>query len=347
MEVTLLYPIKSGSKTTRWLVSTLEEDYHSIIRDSNENDYYVGKKISVQENDFLGTDIQIESWKEKYFSYRESVSGILNHLLEYKRNNSILNQLEWGIWKDKKREHILPYRKNNLINCGYFNELCDLLIKYESYIHQGFSHLNSSQAFAFNLFGPLSDNELLEIIQNIKDQNSKPISKDTSIKNSKFEETITDFDIDGLREYSQFDFFINLTTTKITFEIKYSEDAFGKAKYEDKEETYEEKYLKIYEPKLKELLTKYPSDFKEQFFEEYQLWRNILYSLISGFQICFLFPKFRRDLEKKVIEAITKIKPEYQSKIHIIYADDIVQEAKKLSQKLKEHYDEFEKKYLY
>ena len=88
---------------------------------------------------------------------------------------------------------------------------------------------------------------------------------------------------------------------------------------------------------------------EEDFFEEYQLWRNIRFAVKDkNHTTCFLFPKFRnKDLAKTVEAAKAKCRKDVRDRIKIIFADDVVNAMRKSGNKdLKAHYDEFYKKYL-
>jgi hypothetical protein len=82
----------------------------------------------------------------------------------------------------------------------------------------------------------------------------------------------------------------------------------------------------------------------ETFFKGYQLWRNIIYADLGT--VVFIFPKYRTDLERAVTDAISQMKI-YKDRIKIIYIEDICDSMEKDdSNKVKEHYMEFRKKYF-
>ena len=86
-------------------------------------------------------------------SYNEYCYNLKKHLANYKE--TVLNIKGNGIWKNNGKEypHILPesqYSKN-LIDAGFQVKLCQLTKSK----HCDFHHLNSSQALAINLFGPM------------------------------------------------------------------------------------------------------------------------------------------------------------------------------------------------
>ena len=116
------------------------------------------------------------------------------HLSEYKVEVlKITGNGKW--WKNHKEySHILPLDKKNenIINSDIKEDLISLLD--EDSIHLGFHHLNSSQALALNLFGPLVIKKHLEMIDEMN-----ILGKSTGI----FEY------IENQMEYTNFDFFCN------------------------------------------------------------------------------------------------------------------------------------------
>lgn len=251
----------------------------------------------------------------------EIVKKIKEHLTNYKKQTLKINECgEW--WSNHKQyPHILPIKlaDKNIINKG-----CDLSeLSHTIKKHQGFHHLNSSQALALNLFGPLVKCKRLDIIIDI----INPMS------NGLFEH------IEDENEGTNFDFFIeDSSANKYFFEVKYSERTFGRTSNDQK---HQKKYDQIYIEKLQKISTEVS---KEDFFKQYQLWRNIIYAEKGN--VYFILPKFRTDLVEKIENAKTLIADnDIKNRINILYIDDIVKRAKNVP-KLKEHYEEFEKKYL-
>lgn len=247
---------------------------------------------------------------------------IKSHLANYKIN--ILNIEENGTWWKNKKEyaHILPEKEynRNIIDGNFENDLRELLNTQDR--HLGFHHLNSSQALALNLFGPLIVSGRLDMIfklLHIKVEN---------IIGSKFEY------IANTNENTNFDFFIQGEPTKIFFEVKYTENKFGNAKDDDR---HQNKYQKIY----KENLSCNVEITRKEFLGNYQLWRNLLYS--EAGIVVFVLPKFRIDLIEQVQSA--KIRLRKAENVKILLIDDLVEKC--ISEnKLFEHYSEFNNKYL-
>ncbi len=242
---------------------------------------------------------------------------VRSHMAQYKTN--ILGINEDGEYNCRKYSHILPkdLEEKNIIDKPFGEEIKKLLTFKK---HDGFAHLNSSQAMALNLFGPLVVTNKLGLITSDVSENAKV----------EFEH------IEDKEEYTNFDFYICDDGKKIFFEVKYTE----KFDAEKNDEHHQNKYKKTYESRLNDI-----ADITEdEFFKEYQLWRNILYT--QNGTVYFVFPKTRSDLRERVELAKTKIKSkEIAGKIRILEVDDLVNTCKKDSE-LSEHYTEFENKYL-
>lgn len=248
---------------------------------------------------------------------------IEKHLEDYK--NSELKISECGEWwgNHKKYGHILPIEKKfeNIIN--YKNKIDSLLN--EKDLHLGFHHLNSSQALALNLFGPLVVENKFSIINNRISDNSKGI----------FEF------VESSKEGTHFDFYIQNSTDNFYFEVKYMEKDFGIA---DADEKHQQKYVEIYKNKLEQITQIDENDLGNDFYKQYQLWRNIIYAK-NGY-VFFVLPRFRDDLIKKVEAAKDKIKnEEIKNRVDVLIIDDLIKRCKE-DDRFKEHYTKFEKKYL-
>ncbi|MBR5934138.1 MAG: hypothetical protein IK002_09150 [Treponema sp.] len=251
-----------------------------------------------------------------------NIEKIKKHLSDYKiRELGITESGTW--WKNhKKYSHILPYecKFENVIKSNRKNDLINL-IDSES-LHLGFHHLNSSQALALNLFGPLVLTNNLKIIENLL-LSEKSIGKFEYIENPK--------------ENTNFDFFVGDGNLNNYFEVKYTEKNFGNAK-EDLE--HKQKFQEIYKKELESF-----SDITEkEFYKKYQLWRNIIYAKKGN--VFFIVPIFRKDLILEVETAKKRILDEkIKNRIFILEIDSLVKKCIEIDE-LKNHYIEFEKKYL-
>ncbi|MBU3112692.1 PGN_0703 family putative restriction endonuclease [Clostridium lacusfryxellense] len=229
---------------------------------------------------------------------RDYQTKIKGHLGAYKRNK--LKILEDGIFnyqgKELLYEHILPVDKREL----------NIIEKYRSdffqsdysniNFHKYFHHLNSSQAMCINFFYPLIKENLLESILsviNIKGEinyNSKDICFE---KGSELET--------NAKRKTNFDFYIKLTSgIKVYFEIKYSENEFGKAKHD---EEHKNKFNDIYMPLIKDnpaIEKSYKTE--DIFLDNYQIMRNIAHVSEDSYVI-FIYPKENQGIRKTALSA--------------------------------------------
>jgi hypothetical protein len=179
----------------------------------------------------------------------------------------------------------------------------------------------------FNLFAPLfltgNFNVVLDLIRN----------ESGKIINYEFEK------VEDVTEKTIFDLYTETDKNKYYFEIKYSEDNFGTTKDDDE---HIKKYNEIYKARLS-LLNNVD---QKTFFNNYQLFRNIIYCT-NGY-ITFVFPSFRNDLKERV-EAIKEkhCTDEQKQKVLILTVEEIVDKAITLDNKqLNNHYSLFKEKYF-
>jgi len=257
---------------------------------------------------------------------------ILEHLAKYKKE--VLNIPENGKWKKNKKQyaHILPelYNERNIINSDYYQKIIDEIANRYIKLHSDFHHLNSSQALCFNLFFPIFFGDKFNLLLN------KILNKDIGEK-----EIVEDYEfeyIEDKTENTNFDLYVKTNRTKYYFEIKYTENEFGKAK---NDERHRDKYKKIYKDKI----TKFGNVTKEEFFRYYQIFRNLMYN--DGYNI-FVFPADRSDL-KDTINYVIKNYCTKKQKEHIIILP--IEEIVKIlldsnDNKIIKHYELFSKKYF-
>ena len=329
---------RPGSSNTRCLV-ICGGKFHSVklpnIEVSGKNS---GDVLEFDEKklDDMAFD---ERWLRRFFDSSKSQDSvnsdlrdkILKHLAEYKL--STLKIQENGYWElnGQKKEHPHILRKEdilrNLIDRGYFADLRREYMKIdENDIHKGFANLNSSQAFALNFFVPL-----------ISEQKFDALKVGLEKADSCAFEKILEKD-----ENTQLDFYATEGGKAYSFEVKYSEDSFGGTK---NDERHREKWAKIYEKDLGGIVG------MEEFFEEYQLWRNIRFALKSeGHTTCFVLPKFRGDLKETVENAVETLRGKKNpaaGRVKIVIVDDAVDALKTSeSDALRAHFSEFGEKYL-
>lgn len=278
------------------------------------------------------TPNQLEDFLQPEKNYNEY--KIKLHLSNYKLNKGIV---ECGVYKKngKKYSHILPEEKDNLITVSYNDEMNELYEEMKPHLHQYFSHLSSSQALCFNLFEPLIIEKKLDLI----DSSITPdaIAEFEHIEKNSFENCSKD------KDKTNFDFFIQDGSNKYFFELKYTEQSFGYVSNYSENDSHDKKYKDYYKAQLAEIA---PDIDEKQFFDNYQLWRNVCH--VTEGKVFFVFLKDRKDLERDVEYAKSLCGNEYKNKIESIFIEDIVQKALKIkeNEKIHSHYKEFYDKYL-
>ncbi len=256
----------------------------------------------------------------------ETKNQILRHLAWYKE--SVLGISENGTWQGTKYPHILPEsaQNKNLIDAGFYSELHESLISLQNNsgkAHWGFAHLNSSQALALNLFVPLSAASRLDVVL---DQ----LSESTSTLRGTLE--YVDDEVEG----TTFDYCVHGEVERYFFEVKYTEDSFAAAK---DDASHRAKFERVYERRVADI-----ADIsRDEFFRDYQLWRNIIYT--DRAVVTFVVPRFRTDLQEVVKRALDRVK--FPDRVKLLTVDDLVQRAVDIGDStLERHFQEFRRKYL-
>jgi hypothetical protein len=211
---------------------------------------------------------------------------IVNHLTGYKSKN--FTDIPNGTYRGKLYGYILP--KNHKTK-NFIETYRDDILKSNLYsldkLHIYFHHLNSSQAMCINFFFPLYKEHKLEVITDFLGLKNEKVNYETVC----FEKIGKDGG--GGRRPTNFDFYFEtLSKKKIFFEIKYTENEFGKAK---NDADHIDKYDNVYSKYLLPISIKYRS--REQFFNNYQILRNVIHIDKNSF-VVFIYP-----LENKKINA--------------------------------------------
>lgn len=315
----IVYIIRKGEKNTRYLVQNEKGCFYSFVF----NNIYQINDI-IEDNNIKIENVQnqwIEQYKNQY--PREQM---MEHLIQYKKN--ILNNSEKGVYRGRHYDHIFTNPEQNLLLGFGFDEILKNQIKIKE-IRSDFTHLTSSQAFAINFITPLITEKKL----NYLDKCFANIDYDKC----EFEKVLCE-------EKTQFDFFAQGLTghSSCSIEVKYSENKFGE---EDTDQAHIEKYNNTYKKYLNELTDK---NIDEKYFlEYYQIWRNIIYTIMNkGQHICFFIPAFRMDLKRQIEYIVNLCKDNIKPFVHIIIADDIADFIISNDKKLRPYYEELKNKYL-
>lgn len=259
------------------------------------------------------------------------------HLTRYKRE--VLGVEDDGIWKrnGKPYSHILPVSLQSLnLLPPYRARFWDYFTKSCIKLHSDFHHLNSSQALCFNLFYPF-----------VADGGwgSEPITSLLGTQGDTVE--VADFEfVANAMEGTNFDFCLRLASgRRVYFELKYTEQGFGKAKADA---VHMQKVETVYRPRL-------AGRFRPQyctvdcFLQHYQIMRNI-WSLRPGQDnVCFVYPRNNASLvaEEDFIRECT-MEP-YRSQVRIIYletlVDTLTRSRSAMPTGMSEHFALFAEKY--
>ncbi len=292
-------------------------------------------------------------------SWKIYSTKVKRHMAEYKKER--LQICEDGVFKQNKKpyKHILPenLEKLNIIET-FRKEFWDYSFMNEDIkLHTGFHHLNSSQALCFNLFYPLIN----EFVISYQYRNYDFIKCFLNIILKDFYyhyKGMTDINflnpaqlnfekILDKKEQTNFDFYLEYKNNiKILFEIKYTEESFGTAK---NSKSHEDKFNKIYKPRLINKIQPEYCSFNENFRKNYQIIRNLSY-IDDKTYVVFLYPNKNENIKNKnktIIEDI--ILPKYRNHIKILYLEDMVEHllnGKYSSAKIHTHYQMFKEKYL-
>jgi hypothetical protein len=234
------------------------------------------------------------------------------HLADYKR--LYLGISEAGVFqyrgRDVPQDHVLPLRdaSRNLLD-----EAEPILKKYESKLklHKYFHHLNSSQAFAFNLFFPYFDGNAeaaSALLRALGCAGTLELWEPEKVPDP-FEE-------------SNIDVFWRTTDGAQTFcEVKLSETEFGKAADDFR---HRSKFSDIYRQKLAPHLE--PSRLEMRaFLDAYQFNRNV-WHMVHEVQsrLVFLLPRANADLWASLQELLSGVMPPTRERISAVAIEDVI-----------------------
>lgn len=217
-----------------------------------------------------------------------------NHLSNYKMKKLAITRPEKWRGGHLDYHYILPANKRelNLLD-NYRQETHQYINDKPVKLHQYFHHLNSSQAVCFNFFYPLIVENQLSLLLKVLHL------KDEEISEWIFEKML------GEGERTNFDFYLKLKSGKeVLFEIKYTEDGFGKVTDDPKyEKQYQNVYQKMLEDKIRSGVEAYPALLKN-----YQLLRNIAYVKPDGERIVvFICPDKNTKLHKEFNHVMNQV----------------------------------------
>lgn len=232
-------------------------------------------------------------------------------LSNYAKNR--LSASSRGMFRDKSYEHILPLEERalNLVE-PFRTAIQDHLSKSPSVkLHQYFHHLNSSQAFAFNLFYPYFSTPGAAPLL------CRALGVEADVENWFFEHVPDD------SEGTNVDVAWHGESGRWTYcEVKLSEAGFGVAREDSR---HLEKLARIYAPRLKRLVSDTllaPSVF----FKNYQILRNI--SLLhdnAESRVLFLFPRENEVLGRQLSPVLEMVSEHVRPRVLVRHVEDVIQ----------------------
>lgn len=246
-------------------------------------------------------------------NYQES---LLRHLGTYKR--SVLNIAEPGLYRHKGRdllkEHILPLsdRSMNLLELARGLAAAHLEQRPHLKLHKHFHHLNSSQAFAFNLFLPFfgGDSDASRALLRALGLPGELATWELeAVPNS---EEGTNFDAK----------WTDSAGATVFCEVKLSEQDFGTARGD---QPHLDKLKSIYEPGLRGHVD--PQSLAEDaFFGQYQILRNVWHCAAApGSTLVFLLPRANTRLWPILARSLESVRPDTRNRIKAVAIEDVLE----------------------
>jgi len=243
---------------------------------------------------------------------------LIKHLSAYKE--TVLGIAEPGIYNYRgqhvKCRHILPIaeRWHNILEPSRTAVRAYLKLHPEVKLHQYFHHLNSSQAFALNLFFPYFE--------------GGPDSARILFRALRYEGTLQDRqwkfeDVPDTAEESNLD--VTWMTTSMgtgLCEVKLTETSFGKAKHDKR---HLDKLRRLYEPRLRDRVDPQLL-LPEHFFRNYQILRNVWHVAgADASKLIFLLPKANTDSWRSVEAVRTRIRADsLRNAISIVSVESVI-----------------------
>ena len=263
-------------------------------------------------------------------------TALQQHLGKYAKRR--LGVFEKGTWKGRQYAHILPPRLRSLNFLESFRaELQDHLQSHPKIkLHQYFHHLNSSQAFALNLFYPFFSTGRREarIL-------SASLGVDADVLDWEFEA------VPVKQEGTNVDVAWRTPAGLQVFcEVKLSESAFGTAKNDSE---HQKKLKDIYRPQLVSIV---PEDLLEEkaFFKNYQILRYIaLLTANVKRKFVILAPRVNQNLLPPLKKVLDRIDSTVRVRIGVVYMEDLLrklQESPLLSLEFRQYAEKMHEKYV-
>jgi len=240
---------------------------------------------------------------------------LLEHLIKYK--HSVLGIREAGTFRYRgnnvPKDHVLPQAKKwaNLLDLARPLVQAYLTAHTEVRPHRYFHHLNSSQAFAFNLFFPFfggtsaASSALLRALGQ-----ALPLA-------SWEPEAVPDKE-----EGTNVDVRWQLTDgTVVMCEVKLSEADFGKAVADEK---HRGKLRDTYRPVLTGNVSAQMLE-EPYVFRAYQILRNVWHMLlVPGSRLVFLLPRAHERLWEELLAALAELAPATRKRVAVVAIEEVL-----------------------
>ena len=267
------------------------------------------------------------------------VDSICRHLDQYRTGTLGVEEAGTFLYRGKviPKGHILPRSHRDL----------NILPEYRSRFlssdharisfHDLFHHLNSSQALCINLFYPLLAEGELHLVPDFLG-----LSRTASLP-ARFEKKS---ELEKADRLTSFDFFFQSGQVSVFFEVKYSENGFGKARADD---DHKDKFKATYKTLVdnSEFLTE--ACREEAFFlKHYQILRNLVH-ITSTSNVVFLFLSANLTVKRQALKAHAEILTAAGKKrMKIVFLEDFVAflEGHTNHPQLARYYGHFRDKYL-
>lgn len=285
---------------------------------------------------------------------------VIQHLVEYAKNDKELSSCNFGGTFNNKKDKegkIIHYphifNEHNEWERNLLQPYRDRLVSSIETIkeHKDAHHLNSSQMMCMNFFFPLIvENKLELLLEYINPQiewgkATAQFEFNSPLELAKAKANHLSHDIS---EPTNFDFYIETENGyHLYFEIKYTEQDFGKPKKikgtNEYPSQYDEKFYKVYNELIPECINPQRKGDKLFFLSHYQLMRNLVHLQTEKDYVIFLVPqknpiiKHAREIRKELVSLSDNCK--------IVEWEDIIKVVENDPQ-LHEYYAEFKKKYL-
>lgn len=262
--------------------------------------------------------------------------ALQKHLERYAEQR--LGVTEKGEWRGRAYAHILPGRHwhLNLLE-PYRKQLMAYCQAHPSIKrHQGFHHLNSSQAFAFNLFYPYFSGG-----GTAAQALTRALGVPGQVSDWQFE------CVPDVKEGTNVDVMWHVDPAETVFcEVKLSESDFGPAVADEKHRT---KLSEVYRPRLEPMIS---ADLVEErvFFKHYQILRNIsLLAVHRASQLVFLFPQANAALSAPLQRVLSGLDAKTRDRVRIAHAEHCIRDLARdtsLTPELRLHAERLAEKYL-